>query len=485
MLSKIQAKYWALLALIVWGGVLLFFNVLRFDTYGLDEGAALALLVNWTVADNIVNPIVAFGMPDFRALLFLPLGLYWPGSIVAAKVFTLLITFIAALLLYNWSKQSDNDEVALIGSGLLLIAPLTIMQIDQIGVGIYLLFVLGLGCKVDQRQREAERTIGNWYFVQMLLIAITVSLHPVGLAYPAALALRWKQDPVDKKRQQQNYIGIGITTAIILIMQPGWIDLNWFINPLSTLSIAVAGSDISGMSQPNLFIGLIPFVLLVIVLLYDWRYLLSNTLGTTLLFTAIAGLLIADQSWAMVAMSLLLYRGTHYLISINKAIKVQGFLGQRGLVFIVMLVIANLFMQIDTSYAKQIASNILSPEDELFQTLALETENASNSVRIASQWPARTMIAVKHAVLPLPPPAENGESFLKMIKGINYLIFAHNAPENTDLARTLAEVSHDMKTVSIQAGGVIVKVRDSDNDSEAEGIKKTQQENISQKNENK
>jgi len=408
MLSKIQAKYWALLALCVWGGILLYFNVLRLDTYGLDEGAALALLVNWTVADNIINPIVAFGMPDFRALLFAPLGLYWPGSIVAAKVFTLIITFIAALLLYNWSKQSDNDEVALIGSGLLLIAPLTIMQIDQIGIGIYLLFVLGLGCKVDQRQREAERTIGNWYFVQMLLIAVTVSLHPVGLAYPAALALRWKLDPIDKKRQQQNFIGIGITTTIILVMQAGWVDLDWFINPLDALSIAVAGRDISGMSQPNLFIGLVPFVLLVIVLLYDWRYLLSNTLGATLLFTAIAGLLIADQAWAMVAISLLLYRGTHYLIKINKAIKVQGFLGQRGLVFIVMLIVANLFMQIDTSYAKQITSNILSPEDELFQTLALETENADKNIRIASQWPARTMIADQHACLTLPTPATNG-----------------------------------------------------------------------------
>jgi len=460
MLSKIQAKYWALLALFVWGGILLYFNVLRLDNYGLDEGAALALLVNWTVADNIINPIVAFGMPDFRALLFVPLGLYWPGSIIAAKVFTLLIAFIAVLLLYNWSKQSDNDEVALIGSGLLLIAPLTIMQIDQIGVGIYLLLLFGLGCKVDQRQHEAERSIGNWYFVQMLLIAVTVSLHPIGLAYPAALALRWKQDPVDKKRQQQNFIGIGITTAIVLVMQAGWVDVNWFINPLNTLSLAIAGADISRMSQPNLFIGLAPFILLVIVLLYDWRYLLSNTLGTTLLLTSIAGLLIADQTWAMIVMSLLLYRGTHYLIKINKAIKTQGFLGQRGIVFIVMLVLANLFMQIDTSYAKQITSNILSPEDELFRTLALETENADNSIRVASQWPARTMIAVKHAVLPLPPPAENGESFLKMIKGINYLIFAHNDPKNTNLARTIAEVSHNMKTVSIQAGGVIVKVRE-------------------------
>ncbi len=461
MLSKIQPRYQALLILCLWGGILLFFNLVRLDPYGIDEGAALALLLNWSVADQIINPIVALGMPDFRALLFLPLGLYWPGSILAAKVFTIIIAFIAAMLLYNWSKKSVDDEVALLGTGLLLIAPLMIIQIDQIGVGIYLLFMLGIGSKVDEKQRTAERSIGNWYFIQMLLTAVIVSLHPIGLAYPAALAIRWMQEPIDKKRQQHNFIGISITIFIVLVMQAGWLDLAWFSNPLKTFSVAVSGIDISQFQEPNIFYGLVPLTLLAIMLIYDWRHLSSSTLGLSMLIVTVAGLFIADQTWAMIALSLLIYRGIDYLIKINKAIKTQSFIGQRGLVLFIIFIVATIFMLIDKSYAYQIANNELSPEDSLFQTLALETENADDTIAIASQWPARTMIAVKHAVLPLPPAAEDGEAFLKMIKGITYIIFSHNDINNYDLTRNIAEVSKQFETLPVQQGGVIVKLRDS------------------------
>ncbi|NOX43605.1 MAG: hypothetical protein GXP19_07725 [Gammaproteobacteria bacterium] len=460
MLSKIQPRYQALLALCLWGGALLFFNLVRLDPYGIDEGAALALLVNWSVADQIINPIVAFGMPDFRALLFMPLGLYWPGSILAAKVFTIIIAFFAAMQLYYWSKQSDNDEVALLGTGLLLIAPLMIMQIDQIGGGIYLLFMLGLGSKVDEKQRAAERSIGNWYFIHMLLIAVIVSLHPIGLAYPVALAIRWIQEPIDKKRQRYNFIGIGITVFIVLIMQAGWLDLAWFNNPFKTFAVAFSGIDISQSQEPSIFYGFVPLALLALILIYDWRHLSTSTLGLSMLIATVAGLFIADQAWAMIALALFIYRGIHYLIKINTAIKAQNFVGQRGLVLFIIFVVATIFMQIDKSYVDQIANNELSPEDSLFRTLVLETENADSSITIASQWPARTMIAVKHAVLPLPPAAENGEAFLKMIKGITYIMFSHNDINNYGLTRNIAEVSQQFKTLAVQQGGVIVKLRE-------------------------
>lgn len=461
MLSKIQARYWAILALCLWGGIILLFNLTRLEPYGIDEGAAMALLINWSVADQIVNPIVAFGMPDFRALLFIPLGVYWPGSIMAAKVFTIIVAFIAAMLLYNWSKTSVDDEVALLGTGLLLIAPLTIIQVDHIGVGIYLLCIMGLASKVDEKQRAAERSISNWYFTQMLLIAVIVSLHPVGLAYPAALAIRWKMNPIDKKRQQHNFIGICITVFIVLIMQAGWLDLTWFSNPFQTFSVAISGLDISKLTEPNIFFGLVPLVLLGLILIYDWRELSTNTLGLSMLIATVAGLFIADQAWAMVALSLLIYRGIPHLIKINKTIKAQNFVGQRGLAILVIFMVATFFMQVDKSYAFQIANNELSPEDSLFQTLALETENADSSIRIASQWPARTMIAVKHAVLPLPPATKNGQDFLKMIKGVTYVLFSHTDINNSGLTRNIAEVSQHFQTLPIQQGGVIIKLRDS------------------------
>ena len=458
MLSKIHEKYWAALTLVLWGGLILYFNVVSFEPYGLEEGAAMALLINWAVADNIVNPIVAFGMPDFRAVLFLPLGVYWTGSIFAAKVFTIIITFLAAMFLFLWSRKNHDDEVALIATGLFLISPLVILQIDQIGVGIYLLFMIGLACKAEEKQRAAERSIGNWYFIQMLLVAIIVSLHPIGLAYPVALILRWRQDPVDQKRPQHNFIGIGLTVFIILAMQAGWIDLHWLANPFSAMAVAVSGLDISGINPPNIMLGVAPTLLLALLLLYDWRHLKQSTLGLTLLLGVLFGFLIADQAWSMLAMALLLYRGTWHLIKINKAIKLHNFVGQRGLVMLLLLILSTSFMNVDKSHAIQNLNGTKSPEDALIETLALETENADKNTRIASQWPARTMIAVRHAVLPLPPATENGETFMKMIKGITHITFSHNDPANTDLSRAIAETTHRTKTVAIQEGGVIIIV---------------------------
>ena len=458
MLSKIHEKYWAVLALLFWGGLILYFNIVSFEPYGIDEGAALALLINWAVSDNIVNPIVAFGMPDFRAMLFLPLGVYWTGSIFAAKVFTVIIAFLAGMFLFMWSRKNHDDEVALIATGLFLITPLVILQIDQMAVGIYLLFMIGLGCKVHDKQRTAERSIGNWYFIQMLLTAIIVSLHPIGLAYAAALALRWHQDPIDHKRKQHNFIGISLTVFIVLIMGAGWIDIHWFINPLISISTAVSGMDISGNNPPNILLGLAPALLLGLLILYDWRNLKQSAMGMTLLLAVVFGLIIADQTWAMMAMTILLYRGIWHLIKINNAIKLHNFLGQRGLVMALLLVLSTIFMNVDKSHAIQNLKQIKSPVDSLISTLALETEEADKHTRIASQWPARTMLAVRHAVLPLPPKAENGEAFMSMIKGITHIMFAHNDPANSDLARTIAEVTHRTKTLTIEQGGVIVLV---------------------------
>ena len=97
------------------------------------------------MADHVVNPIVVFGLPDLRVLLFAPLGIYWTGSIIAVKVFTSLIAFAASLLLYRWARRTMGEEVALIGTGLLLIAPLTFSQINSVGIGPFLLLLFALG----------------------------------------------------------------------------------------------------------------------------------------------------------------------------------------------------------------------------------------------------------------------------------------------------------------------------------------------------
>lgn len=459
VIARIDQRYWALLLLAAWGAVLVFFNLVNFTPYGMDEGATRALLLDWSIADQVAHPVVVFGMPDFRALLFIPLGVYWSGSIIAAKMFTVIITFLALWLLYAWSKQTQSDEVALLGSGLMLIAPITILQLDAIGAGPYLLLMFGLAWRIDQKYRAQERAITGWYFTQLLLIATVVTLHPAGLAVPAVLAWFWKKNPIDLKRRNQVLLGIGLTVTVILVMQAGWIALPWFSNPFPPLGTAVLGLDPLELTARGALFGVLPFALLACVLVMDRRFLSSDVLGAMLALGVIIGLMAADGAWAMAAIALLLYRGTALLIKANSALPARSFLGQRGIVFAALFVLATLFMQIDRAHARHNQLDLLTPEDELIRTLALEAETAGENFRVASQWPGRTMFAAKRAALPLPPPQDDPEKFLQQMKGVTHIMFAHNNPNNAPLARSISALGGNAETVALQPGGVIVKLR--------------------------
>jgi len=465
MLEKISPRLGALLVMAAWGGAILYFGLVRFTPYGIDEGAAIALLLNWSVSDMIANPVTTFGGPDFRALLFIPLGMYWSGSMVAAKVFSLLVTFSAAMLLYAWTRRRNepgSDETALIASGLLLIAPITIAQADAMAVAPFLLAMFGLGWLLDGKYRASEHRISSLYFLQAILVAITVTLHPMGLAYPLALAWRWHKDPKSERQKKQVWLAIAIATGIVIAMQTGWIALGWFSNPLYALSHALIGNaDLDPLNEPRWIPGLILALLLAVVLWQDARRLLDDLFGSSLLAALLIGLLCADDSWGMVALALLLYRGTPLLIRLNQRLgRKGGFVAQRGLVMAVLFVTATVFMQADKGHATLLASGQLSPSDELIQALALEAEDPEKPFLAASQWPARTMLAARRDVLPLPPAADDGEAQLQIMKGLTHLIFDHNDPHYSALARNLAEVSDRAKTLAILPGGVLIGIAD-------------------------
>ncbi|MEO5702867.1 MAG: hypothetical protein ABIQ54_03100 [Gammaproteobacteria bacterium] len=456
-IERIPARYWALLALLVWGGLALL--LLRHDPYGLDEGALRALLLNWSIVDNIANPIVIFGVPDFRALLFIPLGIYWSGSLIAAKVFTLLIMFVTGVLLYQWRERTAGREVALIATGLLLISPVTLQQADAIGVGPYLLLMFSLGAWLDKSYRDVNRPLGGKYFSQMLLVAITVTLHPIGLAYPIALLWLWYKNPLDKRQQRHVFIGVVLALAFVSLLQAGWHGLDWWINPLASLASAVLGPRLEPAADANLVLGVVVGLILLAVLIVSRRELIHDFMGTILLLGVLLGAVAADLVWAMLAVVLILYYGIPGLIRANESIGGTGFMGQRGGVMMVVIVVATLFMNIDKAYYSYVQSGILAPHDQLIRTLALEATNSDQHFRAISQWPARTMIVVKRDVLPLPPPVKNGTNLLKMTPGITHILFDPYAPANKDLARAISELSETMETLSVQPGGVIVKVR--------------------------
>ncbi|MDH5323854.1 MAG: hypothetical protein OEZ68_16675 [Gammaproteobacteria bacterium] len=459
MALEIPAKYQALVGLLIWGGVILFFNVIRLDTYGLDEGAAMALLWGWSISDQIVNPVTTYGGPDFRALLFLPLGLYWSGSILAAKVFTLIITFIAAIGLYRWSERCSDPETALIATGLFLIAPMTILLADSMSAAPFLLFLFSVGIWLDGKYRASAHSISSLYFIQLILVAITLTIHPMGLAYPLALAWHWHQDAKSEKQKKQVFVGLGITALIILAMQSGWVAIEWFANPLVALGQAVLGYSVLDLPATAPLSGILLALLLIFLLYKNYKQLSQNLMGTMLLCAIVLGLVSADRNWALMATVLALYLGFPLLLKLNKSLGKNNFAGQRGLVFIALMVVAVVFMQVNKAHSFDNQKGLLSPADELIKRLADEAADPDKPFVAASQWPAKTLIVCRRDVFKLPPQVESGQQLLNMTKGLTHVMFDHKTKNNESLIRNFTEITSETETLAVQSAGVIIKLK--------------------------
>lgn len=455
--ARIPTRVWMLLTLLLWGGLALL--MLRQDGYGLEEGAAHALLLNWTLVDNVASLVFTFGVPDFRAVLFIPVAIYWSGSVLAAKVFTLLITFGTALLLHRWSARVAGPEPALIASGLWLLAPLTLHTADSLGAGTYLVALFALGAWLEDAYRAVPRPLGGKYFAQMVLVAISVSLHPAGLAYPLALALRWYKNPLSRLEQRQFFIGLAVAVIVVLLIRRGWQGLEWWSNPLPALSAMLMGP---GMIEADAaqWLGFVLGALTLWILLASRRAWAADTTGLMLVAGLMLGLVAADAAWAMLALTGLLYYGVPKLIALNEAWGGAGMLGQRGGVLVVLVVVATLFMNLDRQQAQRARGLPLEAHDQLLQTLTLELEagDSKQPFRAASQWPARTMLVTRRDALPLPPAAKDGETLLKTMPGVTHLVFDPYHLER-ELARNLAELGGELETIARQEGGVILKVR--------------------------
>lgn len=456
----IPEKYLKLAVLIVWGAALFWgFNLINLTPYGLSEGAAKALLFLWSIVDRIANPVATFGTPDMRTLLLLPVAIYWPGSILATKIFTAMLAFVGAMFLYGWARKQDG-EAALMATALLLICPLMLTQISSIGAGPLLLLTFGIGVWVNNTYRSRPRPLGGWFFVQMLVVITATSLHPAGLGYPLALAWLWIRDPLNKTQQRQVLIGLAVAILLAISFQNGWQkDVGWLSDPLTTLSSAMLDGA-AGIGDPaGWFTGLVVAFLLLIVTLRDRAFLLNDFMGSMLLFAVVTGLVAASPAWALIAIALLLYRGTAQLIKINQSFSSNSLIGQRGLTLVVLLVVGTIFMVADKQYRTILQSEVLSPTDDVIQQLAVEAADKEKPFQAASQWPARTMLVCRRDVFPLPHAANDGATLLESIKGITHLIFDHNDPENLPLSKNIAELSGVAETLSLQDGGVVVRIK--------------------------
>jgi len=466
MLARIPVHFKIAFIVLLWGGVVLALHLLSFDSYGINEAAARALLLNWSVADGVVNPIVVFGLPDLRVLLFAPLGIYWAGSIAAVKIFTLLIAFSATLMFYRWARRTMSEEVALIGSGLLLIAPLNFSQINAVGTGPYLLLLFALGQWLDQKYRTVQRHLGGWYFLQLTLAAVAVSLHPAGLAYPFSIIWEWRKNPINKQHRTHIIAGLLITTTVILIMRLGWPAMDWGNNPLTQLSHLVFSASPDSAAQ-SWMVGLVPAIFLAILLLSEFRRLFDDLLGRMLLGGLLLGAVAADPGWAMLALVIFLYNGVDKLIKINQSWSAGGLLGQRGLVLTVIFAAATVYMIADKTQRFNIMQGALAPEDEVIRTLTGELEDRKEPTATISQWPARTLLATRQSAFPLPPPAQDAQGLLKNLQGAHFLLFNPYDTKNSDLTRQVSELSNQLKTIMVMPNCVLIEIENSSRKNEA------------------
>ena len=116
-------------------------------------------------------------------------------------------------------------------------------------------------------------------------------------------------------------------------------------------------------------------------------------------------------------------------------------------------------MSANKDHVRQIRADLLSNEDQLIAALAQVANDKKQPFLAASEWPARTMIVCKRDVLHLPPAAASGVALLKSIKGLTHVMFNHRDPRFSQLAKNFSEITSQTETLSIQDGGVIIKIK--------------------------
>ncbi len=510
LFSRIPKEYWAYLALAVWGALV--FILLNKTIYGLDEGAAHALLLVWSVSDGVVSSIVTLGLPDFRTLFFIPPGVLFTGNVLAAKMATMLVMAITAWALHSWRQQKHDTESSLLATGLLLISPLLLSQIDTMSVAPFLLLTFVLGAWADQNYRAAKLAFGGMYFAQIFLCLIGISLHPAGFAYPLALLWTWYKNPLDKEHRKYMFIGTGAVIVIALALTSGWRHVELFLNPIRALSDMLFGPD-GDMGVSRWIAGIVMACLLLWVLAKQAVQLWGDMLGRILVLALAIGLLSGDQLFGVIALVICLYWGLPLLLSrpVNPE---SGFWGQRGAALVVVFLVSTVFMINDRGYYETRLIDQLSARDTLIKALAEdggyfmknepqpanehgnvatpddETRHARSltpvpplpqgeeygsslresqgnqgkdvrkRLRVASQWPGLTMLACKCDALPLPPEAHDSDALLAMLKGVDYLLFDPRDPANRSLSHNLSTMDAGrVETVDLKPGGVIVLIK--------------------------
>jgi hypothetical protein len=464
-------KHRSFIFLSVWAVALLFF--LRHTPYAIEEGAAKAMLLDWSIVDEVSSSVVTLGVPDFRAIIWLPIAFLFSGNFLSIKVATLLLMAFVGKQFYHWCLKNFDAEVALLATGLLLIAPLTIGMIDTLSVGSYLLsaFVIGL-FYIEAPKQWLQAFNARWFFPQLAICAFVVSLHPAGLAYP--LSLIWKlreADVASKKIRNAMFLGIGLATLLSLLLAWGWHDRVLFQNPINSL-LGVLGIEPveEALSIYGWLLGSGIAILVVVTSVYFSRRLPGDLLGRALSLSLLIGLIAADSSWAYLVLIVVLVGAFAWLTQPFSVLQNRGFLLERGWLFVLIVLIGTSLMRADRAYYVDVQNASLSAQDRLIQIFAdqvqdmreqssHDSDEAKPKIRVASQWPARTMLACRCDAFELPPVAVDEVQQLRYLKGLSHIMLSPTDSVNLALSSKLARLSTQLPTIALEPGGVILQVK--------------------------
>ncbi len=452
--EKISARHWGLAGLCLLS--VAYLALCRYDLYGVDEGAARGLLLDWSVASQMLSPVAVLGFPDMRALLFAPLDVHWIGDIIAAKVLTIYLTLAAALMLYRWAEKNLGDETALLATGLWLISPLTISQVDSIGAGNYLILSAIVCHWLESRFRATAQTVSTYYFMLLLVTAFAAGMHPAGLGMAIGLAWYWlRNDGGFPKKRIALLSGMGLMIAFILTSRMGWPEFNLFGSPFPALAGVLTGDT---LDTPAVGPAMIVLALLVLVAAAAMRRTGDGLLATMMIPGIVLGAMAADLAWAQLVLVMILFEGIHALIGFNSRFRSTGPLARRGITAVAVVALCTAFMLMDKQRFLFIHAGRLHPTDEVIAGLADLSASRQGNFLVASQWPGRTMLATRRGALPLPPLKQDPDAFLRQMRGVAYMVFDHNNSHNSALSRQVAELSNRIKTVKILSGGVILRL---------------------------
>ncbi len=463
IIDAIQPRHLGLagLCLLAWAWLHLF----RYDAYGIEEAAALDLLLNWSIVHQIASPVALFGTPDLRALLFILLDLHWAGSLPAAKVFTMLVLFAAALMLARWGERELGSEATMIAGALFMLSPIAFMQTDHLGSGVYLLAAMACVPYLERLWLESRFELSSWLFLLALIAGFAVSLHPMGLAVPGVLLWKaWRMHADEPVRARNLMIAVGAFSLLMLIVRFGWYGIDSAANPLVVLGDALAGPSLLHPTG-GWALGFVLADLLAIVFAVHLWQKRSDSLSLMLIGASLLGLVHADHAWTLIAWASLLYLGIPLFIQAHErlagTLRLPGLAGRRGLVLIAAMLVVMLETGTARAYITVDGNRVLHGQARVLDILAREASDVDAPFVAASQWPARTLLACRRDVLPLPPLEHDANQFARDIEGLTHLVFDPNDPAMKPLARNAAALSHRLETVALLPDGVVLRVRKS------------------------